>query len=171
MSGSWQDALKANLKRSRRSETGTRTAIVGIGHELCGDDAAGLYVARALRALLVSFDNWLVVEGGPAPENVTGMLRRFAPEVVVLVDAAQIGAPPGTVCWLDWRASPASIVSTHVGSLKLVANYLSTELNCDVMLLGIQMQDNTLGAPLTPKVASAVKAVVHSVFLLASSQL
>jgi len=167
----WQDALKANLRRSKKTEVSTRSAIVGVGHDLRGDDAAGLHAARALRALLLPFENWLVLEGGPAPENITGALRRFRPQLVLMIDAAQFGASPGTVRWLDWRAAAKSATSTHTGSLNLVARYVSAELSCDVMLLGIQIGDNTLGAPLTLEVAGAVDRVARDIFLLASSQL
>lgn len=170
MSAFWQDALKANLRRSK-NEISTRVAVVGVGHDLRGDDAAGLHAARALSELLLPFRNWLVLEGGPAPENITGVLRRFRPELVLMIDAAQFGAFPGTVRWVDWRAAAKSATSTHTGSLNLVAQYISTELRCDVMLLGIQMGDNTLGTPLTPAVASAVDMVARGVFLLASGQL
>lgn len=132
---------------------------MGVGHELRGDDAAGLLAARALTPLLAGRPDVLVLEGGPAPENLTGVLRRFQPDLVLLLDAAQFDAPPGTVRWLDWRAAAGFGASTHAGSLKLVGQYLSAELDCEVALLGIQLGSDALGAPLTPAVATAVETV------------
>ena len=43
------------------------------------------------------------MEAGPAPENFTGPLRRFRPDLVLLVDAAQMDAEPGTIGWLTCR--------------------------------------------------------------------
>ena len=80
-----------------------RTAMLGIGHELRGDDAAGLEVARRLQALVVGQPDSLILETGPVPENFTGPLRRFAPDLVLLVDAALMGEPAGAVRWLDWK--------------------------------------------------------------------
>lgn len=162
MSGCWQAALSARLNRLRRPDSAPRAAVVGVGHELRGDDAAGLLAARALKPLLAAHDDVLVVEGGPAPENVTGALRRFHPDIVLLIDAAQFDAPPGAVRWLNWRAAAGMGASTHAGPLSMVGQYLSAELGCEVALLGIQMGGNALGAPLTPAVAQAVSELART---------
>lgn len=162
MSGCWQDALSACLSQLRRPDSALRAVVVGVGHDLRGDDAAGLLAARALKPLLAAHDDVLVVEGGPAPENVTGALRRFRPDFVLLIDAAQFDAPPGTVRWLDWRAAAGMGASTHAGSLSMVGQYLSAELGCEVALLGIQLGGNALGAPLTPVVAQAVDELARA---------
>ncbi len=71
-----------------------RTAILGIGQELRGDDALGLEIARRLQKKLSGREDVLILLAGPAPENFTGALRRFAPQRVILVDAALMGEPP-----------------------------------------------------------------------------
>ncbi len=162
MDGCWQEALSARLSRLKKPDGAPRAAVVGVGHDLRGDDAAGLAVARALKPLLNGCDHVLVVEGGPAPENVTGALRRFQPDIVLLIDAAQFDAPPGTVRWLDWRAAAGFGASTHAGSLNMVGRYLSAELGCEIALVGIQMGDNTLGVPLTPAVARAAAELART---------
>jgi hydrogenase 3 maturation protease len=131
---------------------------MGIGHELRGDDVAGLLVARALRPL--ANDNLLVVEAGHAPENYTAPVHRFAPHFILLVDAAELGVPPGTIHWVDWAATTGMSGSTHTMPLYLLARYLSTEANCDVGLIGIQPADTGLHAPLSPEVEGAVAQVV-----------
>ena len=145
-----------------------RVAVVGIGHELKGDDAAGVKVARALlrrqragsqdasRPVRISL---LVVEAGPAPENVTGAIRRFAPDLIILVDAAEMGEAAGRVRWLAWQDTTGLSAATHALPPYMVAQYLATELSCQVALIGIQLQDNTLGARLTPPVQRAVRTV------------
>jgi hydrogenase maturation protease len=162
LNGCWQDALRTSLSQLKKPDRALRAAIVGVGHELRGDDAAGLLAARALTPVLAGQPNLLVLEGGPAPENLTGALRRFQPDIVLLLDAAQFDAPPGTVRWLDWRAAAGFGASTHAGSLNLVGQYLSAELDCQVALLGIQLGGDVLGAPLTPAVAAAVSALAHA---------
>ena len=100
-----------------------------------------------------------MVEAGPAPENVTGAIRRFAPDLVILVDAAEMGEPAGTVRWLSWRDTTGLSAVTHALPPYMVAQYLATELSCEVSLIGIQVQDNSLGASLTPPVRRAVRTV------------
>jgi hydrogenase 3 maturation protease len=143
--------------------------LVGVGQALNGDDAAGVLVARALlqRQRAGSSDtprpapfSLFVIEAAHAPENCTGAIRRFGPDLVVLVDAAEMGDAPGTIRWLDWRAAAALDVSTHTLSPALIARYLVAELSCEVALIGIQVQDTSLGAPVSPPVRRAIRTVV-----------
>jgi hydrogenase 3 maturation protease len=90
MSDVWSSLLKQALT-AQKTRNQPRVAVVGVGHELRGDDAAGVIAARLLKAVLADDDPVLVVEGGSAPENHTGPLRRFAPDLVLLVDTAQMG--------------------------------------------------------------------------------
>jgi hydrogenase 3 maturation protease len=133
-----------------------RVAILGIGSELHGDDAVGVLVARALkentrdrkppedsRPSAFTARELLVIEAGMAPEAFTGPLRRFAPDLVLMVDAAQLGEPPGTVRWFDWPEAEGLSASTHTLPPSVLAQYLVRELRCTVVLVGIQ--PTTLG--------------------------
>ena len=139
--------------------SGPKVAVVGVGQLLRGDDAAGVIVARRLKARGLPED-WLVVDAGPAPESCTGLLRKFGPEQVLFVDAAEMGLTPGAIRWLDPRESEGCGASTHSLPLGVVAEYLADELSCDVRLLGIQPADDEIGASLTPAVSAAVRGVV-----------
>lgn len=152
----WQVSLIQALHQ--RSDA-LRVAIVGVGHELNGDDAAGLAVVRALKSALPPVDRVLIVDAGPAPENTTGLLRRFAPDLVLLIDAAQMDEPPGSIRWLDWQETTGVSASTHTLPLHMLARYLVEEFCCEVALLGIQPAANLVDAPLSPVVQDAVDAV------------
>ncbi len=154
-------------------------AVVGVGQALNGDDAAGVKVARGLlRRQRAGSSNTprpvplslLTIEAGPAPENVTGAIRRFTPDLIVLVDAADMGQPPGTVRWLDWQDTTGLSGVTHALPPYMVAGYLATELACEVGLIGIQLQDNALGAPLSPPVRRAVRRVTEGLAALLLAQ-
>lgn len=146
-----------------------------MGQELNGDDAAGVLAARALLKRQragwsdahrpVSF-SVLVIEAAHAPENCTGAIRRFAPDLVILVDAAEMGEPAGTVRWLDWRDAFGIDASTHALSASILARYLIAELSCEVALIGIQVQDTSLGAPVSSPVRRAVRSVTQGLATL-----
>lgn len=158
---SWQDRLNQTLKKLRKEQASTRpvrTAVVGIGHELRGDDAAGIAVARALQPF--AHEHLLVVDAGHAPENHTGPIRRFAPELVLLVDAAQMGEAPGAIRWLAWQETTGLSASTHTMPPYMLARYLAAELDTTIALIGIQPADTALGAALSPEVQQAVKTIV-----------
>jgi len=149
--------------------------VVGIGHDLRGDDAAGVLAARRLQGYTIGADvgathmlPLLAIDAGPAPENVTGAVRRFAPDLVLLVDAADLGEPPGTVRWLDWRETSGLSASTHALPLYVLAGYLVSELGCAVALLGIQPASTAFDAPPTPAVHAAADAVAAGLHELLS---
>jgi len=103
----------------------------------------------------------LIVEAGTAPENVTGALRKFAPALVLLIDAAQLNEPPGTIEWLDWRDTTGISAITHGLPLHVIAEYLVTEIGCEVALIGIQPRGNAFDTPLSLEVQHAVDEVVQ----------
>jgi hydrogenase 3 maturation protease len=138
-----------------------RLAILGIGQELNGDDGIGPAVIRALRPQLASQESILLIEAGPAPENFTGLLRRFAPRSVILVDAAQMNRPPGALCWLEAREATGFSASSHTLPLSVLADYLEGELGCQVEVLAIQVKDTRLGAGLSPEVQAAIAPAVQ----------
>jgi hydrogenase 3 maturation protease len=133
--------------------------VVGIGHELRGDDAAGVAVARRLKTRSAAV---LVVDAGSAPENHTGALRRFGPDVVVFVDSAQMGVAPGTVRRLRQEAASGVTASTHTLPVSVLARYLERDLRCAVELVGIQPARNGVGDPLSPRVARAAAILARA---------
>ena len=75
-------------------------------------------------------------EAGHAPENKTGELRKFAPDLVLLIDAAEMGKEPGTVAWISEEDIDGMSASTHSLPLSMLAHYLTLELNCKVTIAG-----------------------------------
>lgn len=153
----WTHCLAQTLHRLSEKRP-LRLAVLGVGQELRGDDGAGLAVARGLRPF--AHKQLLVIEAGHAPENVTALVRRFAPTLVLLVDAAQMDEPPGTVCWLAPSDITGVSASSHTLPLHLLARFLQLDVGCEVALLGIQPADTSLGAPLSAGVETAVSAVI-----------
>jgi hydrogenase 3 maturation protease len=146
----WREKLRFALAASRR------TALVGIGHELRADDAAGLLVLRALQAGAPLPESVLLLEAGPLPESVSGPLRRFQPALVLFVDAAAMDCAPGVIDWIDPRQAMGFAGGTHAFPLCDFAEYLATELHCEVFFIGIQPQNLEFDASVSEQVARAV---------------
>lgn len=137
-----------------------RVAVLGIGNELRGDDAAGVQVARRLATLTApAGERLLVLEGGAAPEAFTGSLRRFAPHLVLLVDVADWGRSPGSVDMLSWSETTGLSASTHTMPPSLLGAYLTQSLNCKLALIGIQPANLGLDEPLSPEVTRSIEQV------------
>jgi len=135
-------------------------ALVGIGNELNGDDAAGVAAARRLRPLFAGSPSVLVLDGGQVVENVTGSLRRFRPDWVILIDAAWFDGRPGEIRGLDWHEADGFSASTHTLPLSVTAAYLESELDCRVLLLGVQAESVIFGEKMSRRSARAVTALV-----------
>jgi len=161
---SWQDSLSQKLKSKRPdSNRLPRICLIGIGNDLRGDDSAGLIVARELLAdkHFFSKPNLLIIEGGPAPENHTGKLRSFQPELVLFIDAAHLDEPPGAIRWIPLESIDGMSASSHSLPLSILARYISSEFGCQVEVLGIQPVQNELGTELTLPVRTAVEEIVR----------
>lgn len=154
--------MRQSLTRLTTRTAEPRIALLGIGHPLNGDDAAGIAVVRALDAVLPPTDRVLLLEGGSAPENQTGRLRQFTPDLVIFIDAAQMDAAPGAVRWLDWRETTGLSASTHTLPPYMLAQFLVADLGCDVALLGIQPAHTLTGAPLSNVMQRAVDSIVQT---------
>jgi hydrogenase 3 maturation protease len=137
-----------------------RLALLGIGNELNGDDAAGVLVVRALRARLAPRPHLLLIEAGLAPEAFTAPLRRFAPDLVVLVDAALLEQAAGTVEMVDWRQTDGLSATTHTLPPSVLVKFIIHELGCGVEMILIQPEDIEFDHPTTSAVRSAVDQVV-----------
>ena len=143
---SWKRRLSESLK-SLVLKRDARVAIVGLGAELNGDDAVGLLTARQLLRRVGQREGLLVLEGGALPENASGSLRRFRPDLVIFIDAAALGKAPGSIEVLEAECIGGASFSTHGMPLNMFMNYLSEELGCQTMLIGVQPESVDFGAP------------------------
>jgi hydrogenase 3 maturation protease len=106
--------------------------LLGIGNQLMGDDGAGNFVATRIRR-----PGWIAFDCGTAPENFTGKVKDLHPEILVLVDAADMKILPG-----EFRlVSPVHIADvafgTHALSLRILIEYLAPYVN-RILFIGIQ---------------------------------
>jgi hydrogenase maturation protease len=161
----WTEQLRQKLASLPAANGQPRIAVVGIGHELRGDDAAGVVLARLISEQPHSA-GLQVVEAGAAPVNCCGLLLRGRPDLILFVDAADTGEEPGTVLWLGWQNVIVGNGSTHRFSLRVLADYLTREAGCPVALLGIQPADTAMGAALSPAVAAAVERTARALIEL-----
>lgn len=155
----WIDQLKAALAQTNTAHP--RLALMGVGQELRGDDAAGIATARSLQSL--SGKHWLILDAGSAPENFTGRLRAFAPDLLVIIDAAQMGESTGTTRLFNMSDIENISLTTHALSCHLFARFVERELKCDIRLLGIQPGHDGLGAALSPSVRHGVVTIVAGI--------
>jgi len=136
-----------------------RVAILGCGSPVRGDDQAGLKVAESLAHLT---GRARAFWGSSAPENFTGEIKRFQPDVLLVVDAADMGRPPGTVALIPADEVGGVSFSTHMLPLKIILDYLRRETGCGTHLLGVQPSALEFGEELSPEVSGAVAEIAEA---------
>lgn len=140
------------LEELRKRLNGKRTVVLGIGNPLRGDDGVGSQLALRLQGKV----NALVVDAGEVPENYLGPIVAARPEAVVIVDAAELGAAPGTIAIIEADALDGASLSTHNASLSLFVKVLCAEIQPDVFLLGVQPASSAFGAAMSQPVERAL---------------
>jgi hydrogenase 3 maturation protease len=113
-----------------------RVAVVGIGDQLLPRDRLGMLAAEAIADL--HLPEVRVFFAGTVPESMTGPIRRFRPDHVLFLDAAEMGSPPGTVAIVEPEGIHATLFSTHVLPLSLVMEFLEKDAHTRVTLIGIE---------------------------------
>jgi hydrogenase 3 maturation protease len=139
-------------------------AVVGVGSDLRGDDVAGVRVARRLAAWARRTGSTRLAAflGGAAPENFTGEIVRFRPDLLVLVDAAHLGIAPGAVQVIAPEAVGGLAFSTHMLPVPIFLDYVRAACGCRALVLGIEIVQKDVLAPVSPPVERAVRRLVRA---------
>lgn len=143
------DGLAASLADCCRG----RTAVVGLGNPLFGDDGFGVVLAETLKQAGVPH----VLVGGLWPERCLMSAREM--DSVILLDAVEAGQAPGTVMLFDSAGMRSRFpqVSTHRMALGVLAEALERYSTSRVWLLGVQPAATLPGACLSEEVQTALE--------------
>jgi len=147
--------LKKSLSNSLKGAE--RIAVLGIGSELRADDIAGILVAQKLEEL--QGQNFKVFLGYTAPENLSGEIRKFKPTHLIMIDTADIGKEPGEVKLFTPENVGGISFSTHKLPVKIMAQFLQKDINCNVMIIGIQPKSLDFGKPVSSHVQRSVNEI------------
>ena len=157
-----QDVLKTFHDRLQKRLTGARRiAVVGIGDELLPIDRLGMVAARGIEK--VHIPGIRVFLAGTMPESITGPLREFHPDHVLMIDAADMGTPPGTVAIIQPGRIQASLFSTHAMPLSAVMEFIKKDIKTKVTLVGIQPENAIEGMDLSDREQDAIGGLLASI--------
>lgn len=143
--------------------------VLGVGHALMGDDGVGGRVVAELRDRRAAGSADLpldvdLVDGGTLGLELIDWLAGAGSAVIV--DAALVGGPPGTVA--VWRDGPAADVAPSVPAGRsalddlLATARLAGALPAAVSLVGVEPGSLEPGADLSGDVEAALPAAVQA---------
>lgn len=148
----------------------TRSVVLGIGNVLLSDDGAGVHVARHLECLLQERADVRVIDGGTLSFTLAPVIEDA--ERLIVIDAAQLHAEPGTV-----RTFFGPEFDTFVGKPKLTVHEVGLVDLLDIARLmdsvppqravvAVQPRCATWGDSLTKDVDAAVPEITARVIEL-----
>ncbi len=124
--------------------------LLGVGNALHGDDGAGPILAQSFQT-----PGWLSLDTGAAPENFTSIVRRHHPDLLVIVDAADLRLAPG-----EFRRVPRDRIQnvglgTHQMPMYHLIDFLADTAD-RIEFIGIQPGQLAEEPGLSPEVKQAV---------------
>jgi len=149
-----------------------KTVVLGLGNTLMGDDGAGIHAVSRLNASWSGLGDVDFVDGGTLSFTLTDILAEA--DRLIVIDAAQLGAKPGTVEvfedeGMDIFVRSGKCSSVHEVSLAEILDMLrlTGDLPVQRALVGIQPEKLDWDENLTPDIEKAVVfACGHATSLL-----
>ena len=144
-------------------------AVLGCGSPLRGDDAVGSVIAEQLAQQLPEHEGRArVFQGEAAPENQTGAIKHYDPDLILVIDAMDLGLQAGEVRIIPLDEVASFSFSTHMLPLPIVLDYLKREIGCEIVLLGIQASSLEFLAELSKQVAQTASRLTEELTKLLS---
>ncbi len=143
-----------------------KTLVLGVGNLLLSDDGVGIHAIQRLHAAQLFPEEVQVVDGGTCGLDLLQFLEGI--ERLIIIDAAQMGRPPGTVVRLEGEQVPAYLAlktSPHEIGLPelLFAAKLTNIYPAQVVIFGVQPESLETSLGLTPAVAAQLDELVDLV--------
>lgn len=154
------------------ADTSPNVLVMGVGNTLLRDDGIGIHVTEALRSSS-SRSDWNILDGGTIGLALLPEIENA--DAVVIVDAAEIGAEPGTVqvfrngeidqLLARRRRSVHEVALVDLFSAAAIRGHAPAER----ALVAIQPADTGLGLQPTPAVREAIPRACDAVAELTRS--
>ncbi len=139
--------------------------ILGVGNILLSDEGVGVRVVEELRRRYAFPPNVEVVEGGTAAFQLLTLIEEA--DHLIVVDAAELGAAPGTIFRAEFReggARFASKTSLHEVGLLEVLSLAQLHSRCPpTVIIGMQPKDFSPSLSLCPELEASIPSAVEAV--------
>ena len=120
-----------------------------------GDDGIGPALVKRLEGEIVC----RLIDAGPAPENYMGKIRSLQPDVIVIVDAIDMGLKPGKYKVVPISQMGNATFTTHSISIKTFVDFILSEMSPAIFILGVQPAKIAFGSSISEPVQKALRSL------------
>ena len=145
-----------------------RTLVIGVGNLLRTDDGVGIHVIKALEELHLGIDT---LDAAMGSVEILDAMRGY--DGVVIVDAIETGAEPGTIFRVNLTRGeePPVVAHSHgtdlITTLQLGRQLYGEEMPREIILLAVEAEDTTtIGDDPTPMVRAAIQKTIKTILAL-----
>ncbi len=135
-------------------KTESKNILLGIGNSLRGDDGAGSFIARNFHHHL-----WISLDSGTAPENFTSKIKDVKPNLLIIIDAAELNLASGAFRIIPYNKISELQFSTHSIPLSFLLDYLKSFCK-EIIMIGIQPGSTNLSDNLSQNVLVGCKKII-----------
>jgi hydrogenase maturation protease len=154
----------AGMGSPHSSDEVKHVLIMGLGNPLLGDEGIGVRVVEELKGLELP-EGVVVVEGGTTGLGLIGLMEGY--ERVIIVDAADMGHPPGRVVRftpleVQLKTAEAPLSLHQIGLEEVLALAEALEVApAELVIIGIQPSLLEVGVGLSPEVEGAIPQIIR----------
>ena len=157
------ETISAPSTTTTTNNTSTsRYVLMAVGNPDMSDDGLALHAARLLTEMDVKGE-WLSIPCGLYPENFSSKATRHHPELVVILDAVDMGVAAGEVRMIEKKGLDTILLSTHRMPLPFLISYLAEQVE-KVVFIGVQPKKLVEGKKLSPEVEKAARTVAQKLY-------
>ena len=148
-----------------------RILVIGVGNLLRTDDGVGVHVVKGLNDLHLEVDT---LDAAMGSVEILDAMRGY--DRVIIVDAIETGAKPGTIFRVNLTKGEEPPVVTHshgtdlITTLRLGRQLYGDEMPGEIILLAVEAEDTTtISDEPTSKVLAAVQETIKAILALLST--
>ena len=127
--------------------------LMGIGNILRSDDGIGSIIAKNF-----TNNDWLSIDCGVAPENFTAIVKKNKPNLVVLIDVAEMDIKAGEFRIIDPEKINTMQLTTHSIPLSFLISYLKNYTR-EIIFIGIQPKIIDYSTTVSPEIMISAEKI------------
>ncbi len=145
-----------------------RTLVIGIGNLLRTDDGVGIHIIRNLNNFVPRID---ILDAAMGGVEILEAMRGY--DQVIIVDAIESGAEPGTIFRVNLTEGEKPPVVSHshgidlITTLNLGRQLYGEEIPAEIILFAVEAEDTTtINDVPTLKVRAAIQETIKAILAI-----